>query len=268
MKIVVFWLEFHWMCSQGSNQNANTGADNGMTPKRRQDIICTNDAYMRHSEPTIADRTSGIPLFITVVVKSTLQWRHNGRDGVSDYQPHDCLRNVYSGTDQRKHQSSASLAYVREIQPVNTPHKGPLTRKMFPFDDVIMHTDLVRFNKCMLTTESTRLKNPIINKTASNFSFEILQGQSCHHVDDNNLCACGTQSWQSLIGSTDQMLNQIVKINGSVWICHAKSNLKNPVIEYDLYLFWMTLKDFCGRSSNRKLHEPSKAQPINLLVIN
>ena len=47
---------------------------------------------------------------------------------------------VYSGTDQRKHQSSASLAFVGGIHwwPVNSPHKWPVTRKMFPFDDVIM----------------------------------------------------------------------------------------------------------------------------------
>ena len=47
---------------------------------------------------------------------------------------------VYSGADQRKHQSSASLAFVRGIQrwPVNSSHKWPVTRKMFPFDDVIM----------------------------------------------------------------------------------------------------------------------------------
>ena len=48
--------------------------------------------------------------------------------------------NIYSGTDQRKHHSSVSLAFVREIHrwPVNSPHKWPVTRKMFPFDDVIM----------------------------------------------------------------------------------------------------------------------------------
>ena len=48
--------------------------------------------------------------------------------------------NVYSGAYQRKHQSSASLAFVRGIHrwPVNSPHKGPVTRKMFPFGDVIM----------------------------------------------------------------------------------------------------------------------------------
>ena len=47
---------------------------------------------------------------------------------------------VYSGADQRKHQSSASLAFVRGIhrRPVNFPHKWPVTRTMFPFDDVIM----------------------------------------------------------------------------------------------------------------------------------
>ena len=47
---------------------------------------------------------------------------------------------VYSGADQRKHQSSASLAFVRGIHrgPVNSLHKGPVTPKMFPFDDVIM----------------------------------------------------------------------------------------------------------------------------------
>ena len=47
---------------------------------------------------------------------------------------------VYSDADQRKHQSSAALAFVRGIHrgPVNSPHKWPVTRKMFPFDDVIM----------------------------------------------------------------------------------------------------------------------------------
>ena len=47
---------------------------------------------------------------------------------------------VYSGADQGKHQSSASQAFVRGIHrwPGNSPHKWPATRKMFPFDGVIM----------------------------------------------------------------------------------------------------------------------------------
>ena len=49
---------------------------------------------------------------------------------------------IHSGAYQRKHHSSASLAFVRGFHrsPVNYPHIGPITRKMFPFDDVIMIT--------------------------------------------------------------------------------------------------------------------------------
>ena len=47
---------------------------------------------------------------------------------------------VCSGADQRKHQSSTSLAFMWGIQrwPVNSLHKGQVTREVFPFDDVIM----------------------------------------------------------------------------------------------------------------------------------
>ena len=47
---------------------------------------------------------------------------------------------VCSGTDQRKHQSSASVALLRRIHrsPVDSSHKGPVMCKMFPFDDIIM----------------------------------------------------------------------------------------------------------------------------------
>ena len=47
---------------------------------------------------------------------------------------------IYSGVDQRKHQSSALLTFVPGIhrRPVNSPHKWPVKRKMFPFDDIMM----------------------------------------------------------------------------------------------------------------------------------
>ena len=65
--------------------------------------------------------------------RKTLLWLHNGRDGVLNYQPHDCLLNRLFSADQRKHQSSASLAFVWGIHwwPVNSPHKWPVTRKCF-----------------------------------------------------------------------------------------------------------------------------------------
>ena len=49
------------------------------------------------------------------IYRLTLHWRHNERDGVSNYQLLDCLLNLCESADQRKHQSSVSLAFVRGI---------------------------------------------------------------------------------------------------------------------------------------------------------
>ena len=71
-----------------------------------------------------------------------LQWSHNGRNGVSNHQPHDCLLKRLFRHTWNKYQSSSSLAFVRGIHrwPANSPPKGPVTRKMLPFYDVIMGT--------------------------------------------------------------------------------------------------------------------------------
>ena len=62
---------------------------------------------------------------------------------------------VYSDADQRKHQSSASLAFVWGIHrgPVNSPHKWPVTRKMFPFDDVIMMWPFMRSYPALVSAQ-------------------------------------------------------------------------------------------------------------------
>ena len=59
---------------------------------------------------------------------------------------------VYPGADHNKHQSSASLAFVWGIHrgPVDSPHKWPVTRKMFPFDDVIMYILIVTDISCIV----------------------------------------------------------------------------------------------------------------------
>ena len=73
-----------------------------------------------------------------------LRWRHSGSDSVSNHSLTIVYSTVYSDADLSIHQSSASLAFVRGIHrwPVNSPHKWPVTRKMFPFDDVIMESVL------------------------------------------------------------------------------------------------------------------------------
>ena len=77
------------------------------------------------------------------------------------------ISTVYSGAGKIKRQSSASLVFVRGIHrwPVNSPHKGPVTRKMFPFDDVITHKLYLITNNGLSHFES------ILNRLISHFIF-------------------------------------------------------------------------------------------------
>ena len=71
---------------------------------------------------------------------STLHWRHNDHDSVSNHQPQDCLLNRLFRRRSKKTSKLCvtGLCVGNSPGPVNSPHKGPVTRKMFPFDDVIM----------------------------------------------------------------------------------------------------------------------------------
>ena len=72
----------------------------------------------------------------------SLQWRHNDHNGVSNHQPHGCLLNRLIRRRSKKTSKLrvTGLCAGNSPGPVNSPHKGPVTRKMFPFDDVIMCT--------------------------------------------------------------------------------------------------------------------------------
>ena len=74
---------------------------------------------------------------------ATLLWRHNDHDSVSNHQPRGCL---LSRLFRRRSKKTSKLRVTglcvgNSPGPVNSPHKGPVTRKMFPFDDVIMNLD-------------------------------------------------------------------------------------------------------------------------------
>ena len=78
---------------------------------------------------------------------SSLQWRHNGCDGVSNHQPHDCLLNRLF-----KAQFKENIKALRHWpwcgnSPVTVefPTRRPVTRKMYPFDDVIV---VFHFRSC------------------------------------------------------------------------------------------------------------------------
>ena len=82
-------------------------------------------------------------IIILMTIKRTLlvcslQWRHNGHDSVSNHQPHDCLLNRLFRRRSKKISKLRVTGLCEGIHrsPVNSPHKWPVTRKMFPFDDV------------------------------------------------------------------------------------------------------------------------------------
>ena len=70
----------------------------------------------------------------------TLHWRHNDHDGVSNHQPHGCLLNRLFRRRSKKTSKLRVNGFCvgKSPGPVNSPHKGPVTRKMFPFYDVII----------------------------------------------------------------------------------------------------------------------------------
>ena len=70
----------------------------------------------------------------------SLHWRHNDHDGVSNHQPHGCLLNRLFRRRSKKTLKLrvTGLCAGNSPGPVNSPHKGPVMRKMVPFDDVIM----------------------------------------------------------------------------------------------------------------------------------
>ena len=89
---------------------------------------------------------------------------------------------VYPDADQRKHQSSASLAFVRGIHrgPGNSPHKWPVTRKMFPFDDVIMGRCVMegcwwQHDDTTVSSYNTVLNNKTLNNNDNYKGFDLIQ---------------------------------------------------------------------------------------------
>ena len=72
---------------------------------------------------------------------------------------------VYSDADQRKHQRGASLAFVRgsDRGPVNFSHKWPVTRKMFPFDDVIINSVVLFLMVKTIIHQRKPMHNDVLN---------------------------------------------------------------------------------------------------------
>ena len=97
---------------------------------------------------------------------------------------------VYSGADPRKYQSSASLTFVRGIHrwPVNSSHKGPVMRKIFPFHGVI-RTFMVVVTLSYHAWISLKISLKFVSKVGINHIPTLVQVMAwCHKL---NSLSCG-----------------------------------------------------------------------------
>ena len=92
-----------------------------------------------------------MPLYTGHHKSASLQWRHTNRDCVSNHQRLDCLLNRLFMRRSKK------VSKLRVTGPLwggfTGHHKGPVTRKTFPFDDVIM----VSISWLMVSLEQTAM---------------------------------------------------------------------------------------------------------------
>ena len=106
------------------------------------DKLCSNDkcSVMRISQQEHSPQHGNENALGEVWTWQTLHWRHNDHEGVSNHQPHGCLLNRLFRRRSKKTSKLrvTGLCVGNSPGPVNSPHKGPVTRKMFPFDDFIM----------------------------------------------------------------------------------------------------------------------------------
>ena len=115
---------------------------------------------------------SEVPSSFESSLKS-LRWRHNGAIASQITSFTIVYSIAYSDADQRKHQSSASLAFVQGIHrgPGNSPHKWPVTRIMLPFDDVIMWHDLLDVAIDLPSRDLSHCRFPISIQIRCTFCF-------------------------------------------------------------------------------------------------
>ena len=133
-------------------------------------------------------------LTLTAIKRYTLHWRHNDHDGVSKHHPHGCLLNRLFRHRSKKTSKPrvTGLCAGNSPGPVNSPHKRPVTRKMFPFDDVIMICCVLRkckVNNCKVSVpiSSKNQRHALQNWNTSLLSMALtspVQGAltQCHEV--------------------------------------------------------------------------------------
>ena len=120
--------EHQWMCYFTLELESHLTSSKGMTK-----LASACQWTHCYQGPTSIDHPSRYGRF-----PCSLLWRHNGCGSVSNHQPHDCLLNRLFRRRSKKTSKLRVTGLCAGNSPVNSPHKWPVTRKMFPSDDVFM----------------------------------------------------------------------------------------------------------------------------------
>ena len=126
----------------------------------------------------------------------SLRWRHNDHAGVSNHQPHGCLLDRLFRRRSKKTSKLrvTGLCVGNSPVPVNSPHKGPVTRKMFPFDDVIMsYHGSMRYQVIRRHAIGFYYKRPLYSATTLKWRHNERVGVSNHQPHD---CLLNRLSWR------------------------------------------------------------------------
>ena len=92
------------------------------------DTLILSPLWSRGEHGTCFWRMAQCTLYVTS------QWRHNEHDGVLNHLPHDCLLKRLFRRRSNKTSKLRITGLCEGIHrwPVNSPHKGPVTRIFFP----------------------------------------------------------------------------------------------------------------------------------------
>ena len=106
----------------------------------------------------------------------SLQWRHDEHDGVSYHQPHDCLLNRSYRHRSKKTWKLCVIGLCEENSPVTGefPHKGPVTRKMFPTDDVIVVSNVICLSLVVILISPIMIKIKTTSWWRAVYQFETV----------------------------------------------------------------------------------------------
>ena len=129
--------------------------------KRRRHGLC--DQYRNMSWVSLIQLNFGFILLNVTTNILPLHWRHNDHDGASNHQPHSCLLNRLFRRRSKKTSKLrvTGLCVGNSPGPVNFPHKGSVTLKMFPFDDVIMDKTYSTSQRFLIWQSLVQVDSPV-----------------------------------------------------------------------------------------------------------